>query len=114
MDLCGPRLCLRHRALGRRRCDWSAALCERIAPCRTPTPGRQPSRTVELTAAPAGTGGPRPASGTCGQIARVRLVARPVQLSQFGSRSPLYLSSLTLPNHHACLHNQTFVLYAEV
>ena len=28
----GPRLCLRHRALGRRRCDWSAALCERIAP----------------------------------------------------------------------------------
>ena len=31
MDLCGPRLCLRHRALGRRRCDWSAALCERIA-----------------------------------------------------------------------------------
>src|SRR5215203_5827135 len=32
MDLCGPRLCLRHRALGRRRCDWPAALCERIAP----------------------------------------------------------------------------------
>src|SRR5215213_2541082 len=32
MDLCGPRLYLRHRALGRRRCDWSAALCEGIAP----------------------------------------------------------------------------------
>src|SRR5512133_2152565 len=32
MDLCGPRLCLRHRALGLRRCDRSAALCERIAP----------------------------------------------------------------------------------
>jgi hypothetical protein len=32
MDLCDPRLCLRHRALGRRKCDWSAALCERLAP----------------------------------------------------------------------------------
>jgi hypothetical protein len=32
MDLCGPRLYLRHRALGRRRGHWSAALCERVAP----------------------------------------------------------------------------------